>query len=169
LQENWTLRDLKRKFIMVKTHDWGYLAASSHYVLAKEIKFSLQEGDIEDAIEGLDELIDSMSKIAIREMRSHLLVIMIHILKWKYQPQKRSRSWYSSIRNARYEIEEVQEETPSVTNKTIETEWEKVFKKAISEAADQMDLNKQEKRKFNPESLTWEEVFEKEYYLEDED
>ncbi|MDZ7899469.1 MAG: hypothetical protein U5N85_15780 [Arcicella sp.] len=38
---------------MVKAHDWGYLAASSHYVLAKEIKFSLQEGDVEDAIEGL--------------------------------------------------------------------------------------------------------------------
>ena len=153
---------------MVKTHDWGYLAASSHYVLAKEIKFSLQEGDIDDAIEGLDELIDSMSKIATREMRSHLLIIMIHILKWKHQPQKRSKSWIISIRNARYEIGEVQEETPSVTKKTIETEWNKVFQKAILDASDEMDLNKQEKRKYNPESLTWEEVFEKEYELEEE-
>lgn len=154
---------------MVKAHDWGYLAASSHYVLAKEIKFSLQEGDIDDAIEGLDELIDSMSKIAIREMRSHLAIIMIHILKWKYQPQKRSRSWLKSIRNARHEIGEVQEETPSVTKKIIESEWDKVFQKAILDASDEMDLNKQEKRKYNPEILTWDEVFEKEYYLEDED
>ena len=154
---------------MVKAHDWGYLAASSHYVLAKEIKFSLQEGDIDDALEGLDELIDSMSKIAIREMRSHLLIIMIHILKWKHQPQKRSKSWIISIRNARYEIGEVQEETPSVMKKTIETEWNKVFQKAILDASDEMDLNKQEKRKYNPESLTWQEVFEKDYYLEDED
>lgn len=154
---------------MVKTHDWGYLAATSHYVLAKEIKFSLQEGDMEDALEGLDELIDSMSKIAIREMRSHLLSIMIHILKWKCQPQKRSWSWKISISNARDEIEEVQEETPSVTKKTIESEWNKVFIKAIRQSADQMNLNKQEKRNFNPEPLTWEEVFEKEYYLEDED
>lgn len=154
---------------MVKTHDWGYLAASSHYVLAKEIKFSLQEGDIADAIEGLDELIDSMSKIAIREMRSHLLIIMIHVLKWKYQPQKRSRSWFKSIRNARYEIEAVQEETPSVTEKAIEFEWDKVFKKAIREASDEMGMSKGEERNFNPEPLTWEEVFEKEYYLEDED
>jgi hypothetical protein len=92
---------------MVKVHDWGYLATTSHYVLAKEIKFSVQEGNLEDAIEGLDELIDSISKIATREMRSHLLIIMIHILKWKYQTQKRSRSWYSSILNARFEIEEV--------------------------------------------------------------
>ena len=154
---------------MVKTHDWGYLAASSHYVLAKEIKFSLQEGDIEDALEGLDELIDSMSKIAIREMRSHLVIIMIHILKWKYQPQKRSKSWYLSILNARFEIEDVQEETPSVTKKTIESEWDKVFIKAIRQSEVEMDLNKQEKRKFNPEPLTWQEVFEKEYSLEDED
>jgi len=154
---------------MVKTHDWGYLAASSHYVLAKEIKFSLQEGDMEDALEGLDELIDSMSKIATREMRSHLLIIMIHLLKWKYQPQKRNRSWLKSIRNARYEIEEVQEETPSVTEKTIESEWDKVFKKAIREASDEMGMSKGEGRKFNPEPLTWQEVFEKEYYIEDED
>ena len=154
---------------MVKTHDWGYLAATSHYVLAKEIKFSLQEGDMEDAIEGLDELIDSMSKIATREMRSHLLIIMIHILKWKHQPQKRSRSWYSSILNARFEIEDVQEETPSVTKKTIESEWDKVFIKAIRQSVAEMDLDKQERRKYNPEMLTWQEVFEKEYYLEDED
>jgi Domain of unknown function DUF29 len=153
---------------MVKTHDWGYLAASSHYVLAKEIKFSLQEGDIEDALEGLDELIDSMSKIAIREMRSHLLIIMIHILKWKHQPQKRSWSWKISISNARDEIEEVQEETPSVTKKTIETEWDKVFIKAIRQSADEMKLDDKEKRKYNPEPLTWQEVFEKEYSLEDE-
>jgi hypothetical protein len=32
-----------------------------------------------------------------------------------------------------------------------------------------MDLNKQEKREYNPEILTWEEVFEQEYSLEDED
>ena len=140
---------------MVKTHDWGYLAASSHYTLAKEIKFSLQEGDMEDALEGLDELIDSMSKIAIREMRSHLLIIMIHILKWKYQPQKRSWGWRISISHARSEIEEVQEETPSVTNKTIETEWEKVFKKAISQSADEMGMSRDEERKYNPELLTW--------------
>ncbi|MEY4538571.1 MAG: hypothetical protein RLZZ306_328 [Bacteroidota bacterium] len=153
---------------MVKTHDWGYLAATSHYVLAKEIKFSLQEGDMEDALEGLDELIDSMSKIAIREMRSHLLIIMIHILEWKHQPQKRSRSWLKSIRNARREIGEVQEETPSVTKEKIESEWEKVFQNAILDASDEMNLDKQEKRKYNPEPLIWEEVFEKEYYLEDE-
>ena len=152
---------------MVKTHDWGYLAASSHYVLAKEIKVSLQEGDMEDALEGLDELIDSMSKIAIREMRSHLVIIMIHILKWKYQPQKRSWSWIKSIRNARHEIGEVQEETPSVTKKTIESQWDKVFKSAILDASDEMDLNKQERRKYNPEMLTWQEVFEKEYELEE--
>ena len=150
---------------MVKTHDWGYLAATSHYVLAKEIKFSLREGDMEDALEGLDELIDSMSKIAIREMKSHLLIIMTHILKWKYQPQKRSRSWYKSIMNARFEIEDVQDETPTVTEKAIKLEWDKVFSKAIRKASEEMKLTDDEERKFKPETLTWEEVFEKRYYI----
>jgi hypothetical protein len=154
---------------MVKTHDWGYLAASSHYVLAKEIEFSLQAGDMEDALEGLDELIDSMSKMAIREMRSHLVIIMTHILKWKYQPQKRSRSWLKSILNARFEIEDVQDETPTVTDQAIKLEWDKAFLKAIRQASQEMKLTDDEERKFQPEMLTWEEVFEKIYYVEDKD
>lgn len=32
-----------------------------------------------------------------------------------------------------------------------------------------MNLDKQEKRNYNPEPLTWQEVFENEYELEDED
>ncbi|MDZ7899470.1 MAG: DUF29 family protein [Arcicella sp.] len=93
---------------------------------------------------------------------------MIHILKWNHQPQKRSTSWAKSIRNARHEIGEVQEETPSVTKKAIESVWEKTFQNAVLDASDEMNLNKQEKRNFNPEMLTWQEVFENEYYLYEE-
>jgi hypothetical protein len=139
---------------MVKTHDWGYLTASSHYLSAKEIKLSLQEGDLENAVEVLDELIDSVSKIAIPEMRSHLPIIMIHTLKWKHQPQKRSVSWVRSIFNARFEIEDVQEKTPSVTKKAIESELEKAFKRSVSLIATEMKMADKYKRNFKPEMLT---------------
>jgi hypothetical protein len=36
------------------------------------------------------------------------------------------------------------------------------------DASDEMNLNKQERRTFNPEPLTWQEVFETEYYLDEE-
>jgi hypothetical protein len=151
-------------------HNWNYLAASSHYNLAKEIKYCIQEGEFEEALNGLDELIDSMSKIALREARSHLAIIMLHILKWKYQPEKRSTSWILSILNARDEIEQVQEETPSTTNRKIQDEaWDKAFNTAIRNAVVEMQWSDSQIRKFNPEPLTWQEVFEDEYFLENND
>ena len=149
-------------------HNWSNLAASSHYNLAKEIKFSLAEGDKESAIEGLNELIDSMSKIAVREMRSHLLILMLHIIKWKNQPQKRSFSWINSISNARDEIEEVMEETPSVTKFEIERVWHKTFQKALRNAGYEMGMSSKEVKTFEPTPLTWQEVFEDEYLLEND-
>ena len=151
------------------THDWKDLAATSHYTLAEEIKYCIQDGDIEQGLEGLNELIDSMSKIALREARSHLVVIMLHILKWKYQPLKRSNSWALSILHARDEIEQVQEETPSTTNQKIKEIWDKTFEKAIVFAGREMKMSEKEIKRFNPEPLTWKEVFEDEYFLEDND
>jgi hypothetical protein len=150
-------------------HDWGYLAISSHYNLAKEIKFCIEDGEINEALEGLNELIESMSKIALREAKSHLVIIMLHVLKWKYQPQKRSGSWRRSIINARAEIEDVKEETPSTTNQKIKDIWGKAFKLAINEAITEMGMSDKEAKRFNPEPLTWKEVFEDEYYLDDND
>ena len=151
------------------THDWKDLAATSHCTLAEEIKYCIQDGDIEQGLEGLKELIDSMSKIALREARSHLVVIMLHILKWKYQPLKRSNSWALSILHARDEIEQVQEETPSTTNQKIKEIWDKTFEKAIVFAGREMKMSEKEIKRFNPEPLTWKEVFEDEYFLEDND
>ena len=154
--------------IATSTHQWDYLAASSHYVMAKEIKATILEGDTEEAIHGLDELIENMSKIAIREMRSHLIKLMLHIIKWKYQEQKRSFSWLRSINNARNEIEDIQEETHSVTRQVMLDVWEKAFQRAITEAIYEMNIPKKEAHQFNPEMLTWEEVFETEYSLDNE-
>jgi Domain of unknown function DUF29 len=35
---------------------------------------------------------------------SHLTNLLMHLLKWRYQPTRRSRSWRVTIRNARIEI-----------------------------------------------------------------
>ena len=71
--------------------------------------------------------------------------------------------------NARFEIEDVKDETPTVTDKAINSEWDKVFSKAIKKVSQEMNLTDDEERKFKPETLTWKEVFEKIYYLEDKD
>jgi hypothetical protein len=47
-------------------------------------------------------------------VRSHLRVLLWHLLKWAYQPDHRSRSWLISIANARAEIADRLEDYPSL-------------------------------------------------------
>src|ERR1700730_18360243 len=43
--------------------------------------------------------------------------LLVHLLKWPYQPEKRSGSWEASIENARDAIEECLEGSPSLASR----------------------------------------------------
>ncbi|MGH8066500.1 MAG: DUF29 domain-containing protein [Candidatus Entotheonellia bacterium] len=45
---------------------------------------------------------------------SHLRVLLLHLLKWHYQPERRSESWLHSMANAQVEIETYLDESPSL-------------------------------------------------------
>ncbi len=65
----------------------------------------------------LDNLIDelgSMSKRDKREILSRLKVLLMHLLKWQYQPLQRSASWETTIRNNREEIAQILQDSPSL-------------------------------------------------------
>jgi Domain of unknown function DUF29 len=47
-------------------------------------------------------------------VESHLAILLMHLLKWRYQPARRSRSWRLSIRNARIEIRKRLRRSPSL-------------------------------------------------------
>lgn len=47
--------------------------------------------------ENLSEFLTDMAIRERREVLSRLVVLLIHWLKWDYQPKKRSRSWRSTI------------------------------------------------------------------------
>jgi hypothetical protein len=47
-------------------------------------------------------------------VESHLRILLAHLLKWRYQPQRRRRSWQTSILNARAEITRRLERNPSL-------------------------------------------------------
>ena len=48
--------------------------------------------------QNLREEIISLGKQEYRELVSRLTVLVGHLLKWEYQPDKRSRSWFLTIR-----------------------------------------------------------------------
>ena len=139
---------------------WQELAATSHYQTAVAVKQALQRGDMHEAMLGLEELIDALSRADQRAMEHHLVRLMQHIIKWKVQPERRSRSWVATIHNAREAIRELQEDTPSLTDDRIRHRWDTCLRKAHREAEGDID------RDIPQMGLSWEEVFEATYTLD---
>ncbi|HNJ43795.1 MAG TPA: DUF29 domain-containing protein [Acidobacteriota bacterium] len=137
--------------------NWQDLSATSPYQTALEIEDELAKGNIAEASAGLKELIEALGRSEKRALKSQLIRLMAHIIKWKTQTQKRSRSWVASIYNAREEIADIQEETPSLTNEVIEEIWEKCFQAAKRDAEAEMNQDTR------MAGLSWEDVFEAEY------
>ena len=77
------------------------------YAWTQEQAALLREGAVEELdLRNLAEEIESLGKSDRRALGSHLRNLVLHLLKWHYQPSGRltGQSWRSSIRNARAEI-----------------------------------------------------------------
>lgn len=65
-------------------------------------------------IENLAEEVESMGSSQKNALQSYLFNIVMHLLKWRYQPERRGSSWVYSIRNGRNAIERLLENNPSL-------------------------------------------------------
>jgi len=64
--------------------------------------------------DNLAEEIESFGKSHRSEIRSRLEILILHLLKWRYQPELRCGSWRGSIREARDRLEDVLDDNPSL-------------------------------------------------------
>jgi hypothetical protein len=55
-------------------------------------------------LDNLIEEIEEMAKSSKRKVFNRLVVLLIHLLKWKYQPAKKSNSWISTINEQRRQL-----------------------------------------------------------------
>ncbi|MEG3440289.1 DUF29 domain-containing protein [Pannus brasiliensis CCIBt3594] len=67
-------------------------------------------------VENLIEEIESLGKQQRQELRNRLGVLLAHLLKWEYQPRKRSRSWLATIRLQRRDILRLLKANPSLNS-----------------------------------------------------
>jgi hypothetical protein len=65
-------------------------------------------------IENIAEEIESMGRSEKRELVNRLIVLLLHLLKWQYQPGLRGSSWHSSIRVQRISLESHLQDNPSL-------------------------------------------------------
>jgi hypothetical protein len=101
--------------IVQATHDGDY------YAWALETAEHLRAGRLSKVdLDGVAEELEDMGKAQRHALASHLKVLMVHLLKWRYQPSFRGVSWRLSIVNARDEIAELLEDSPSLGPKIEE-------------------------------------------------
>ncbi|MDZ8135892.1 MAG: DUF29 domain-containing protein [Nostoc sp. DedQUE04] len=87
--------------------------------------------DLEHLIE---EVVD-LGKSQQRALQSALRLVLSHLLKWKYQPERPSRSWQVTITYERLNIDELLQESPSLQRFLNDAEWiNTIYQRARREA-----------------------------------
>jgi predicted DNA-binding ribbon-helix-helix protein len=90
----------------------------------------LKQGKLEKLdIENLIEEIEGMSRSEKDALESNLRVLLMHLLKWKYQSAKRSNSWLYTIREHRKRIQKTFNKSPS-----LKPYFDKVFAESYQDA-----------------------------------
>jgi hypothetical protein len=84
--------------------------------------------------ENLLEEIEDLGRSERRELRSRLIVLLTHILKWELLPEMRSRSWMATIRIQQRELQDLLGESPSLTT-ALDRIWTKAYEDAQEVAA----------------------------------
>ena len=90
------------------------------------------------------EEIEDVGKSEQRELASRMAVLLAHILKWKFQPQKRSVSWTLTIKEQRRLLVRRVQKTPSLSPILSDPEWVDeiwVDAKALAEKETGLDMS----------------------------
>lgn len=76
------------------------------YAWANEQVALLRSGKLAAAdIEHIAEEIESMGKSEKRELISRLAILLMHMLKWQYQPDFRDKSWRVTVQEQRRQLD----------------------------------------------------------------
>ncbi|MCU0569044.1 MAG: DUF29 domain-containing protein [Oculatellaceae cyanobacterium Prado106] len=87
----------------------------------------------------LIEEVENLGKSERRGIASQLTRLLLHLLKWQYQPHRRSDSWLDSITDARTQIELAIADSPSLASYPAEQLIES-YQRACRQAAKQTSL-----------------------------
>ena len=87
------------------------------------------------------EELESMGASERRELLNRLQILVMHLLKYQFQPERRGKSWKLTIIHQRTAIERLTQQSPSLKH-LLENpeEIQDIYRKAVREAALETDL-----------------------------
>ena len=84
------------------------------------------------------EEIDSVGASQRNELKNRLKELLMHLLKWQFQPEQQSHSWHTSIVMQRNAVYDLLDDNPSLRRlvpEVIETAYPRAVRDAIVETA----------------------------------
>ncbi len=130
---------------------------------AKQVML-LRAGDFAAAdLENIIEEVEDMGKSILRALGSRLEVLLMHLLKWQYQPERRGKSWQKTIAEQRIRIGKLLRDNPSLKSKLSQL-LEESYADALQYAAVETGLSEET----FPTACPWafEQVMDKEFWPE---
>ena len=91
-------------------------------------------------LEHLAEEVEAMSAKEKRELRNRLAVLLQHLLKWQFQPNRRSDSWTTTMFEQRLNIHDILEDSPSLGG-ILEDRLDSSYRLAVSQAASETGIS----------------------------
>ncbi len=85
------------------------------------------------------EEIESLGRSERREIENRLKVLLLHLLKWRFQTQRQKGGWRTTIREQRVQIAKVVRDSPSLRSHPAEVLGEE-YRTARADAADETGL-----------------------------
>jgi hypothetical protein len=90
--------------------------------------------------EQLAEEVEDLGKSLERELGSRFVVLLLHLLKWRYQPGFRSVSWQLSLTGQRRRLARLLRKNPGLKSKSAE-EFAEAYESARLRAASETGLD----------------------------
>jgi hypothetical protein len=102
----------------------------------------LRQGRVAELdLENLAEEVESIGRSDKREVQNRLTTLLVHLLKYQYQAEQRSRSWLSTIAEQRRQLELVFKDSPSLLKSYAPTVLEDSYRYARRRASGETQLN----------------------------
>jgi hypothetical protein len=119
------------------THDSDFHAWALHNArLLREGAFNQLDA------EQIAEELEAMGASERRELLNRLQILILHLLKFQYQPERRGKSWLLTINHQRTAIERLLEQSPSLRPLLDADTLAKVYGKAVRDTVIETDLDR---------------------------
>jgi Domain of unknown function DUF29 len=124
----------------LKTQQSHSLYEQDFYQWTQQMATVLRNGHFDQLdIDNIAEEIESLGRSDRRELKSRLTMLLMHLLKWHYQPEQRSNSWRATITEQRIRILDLLSESPSLVN-YLKSEVDRCYNNSKALAADETGL-----------------------------